>query len=203
MKDGLKRVLDLAIAGPATLILSPLLAAIAIAIRLESRGNPLFIQERIGKDGQYFRMYKFRSMVKDAEKLGTGLFSYEDDPRVTRVGRFLRMASLDELPQLLNVLAGDMSIVGPRPPVTYELGNYEDFSPELKSRFVVKPGVTGLAQVEGRNDLDWDEKLEYDLVYIQRYRRWGPLYDLILVVRTVLAVLAMKNIVEKKRESDA
>ncbi|WP_435770427.1 sugar transferase [Nocardioides sp. SYSU DS0651] len=195
----MKRAFDLAVAVPLLILLAPLLALVAAAIRLETPGNPVFVQERIGRYGRPFRMYKFRSMVTGAEHSGTGLFSYEDDPRITRVGRFIRATSLDELPQLLNVIRGDMSIVGPRPPVTYELGPYEEFSPTMKSRFVVRPGITGLAQVSGRNDLEWDKKLEIDLLYLQRYRRWGPLYDLVILARTVATVVSGKNVVEERR----
>src|SRR6266478_7808736 len=153
MQKMLKRTLDLILALTVALVLAPLLLLLALVIRIDTRGPALFIQDRLGLDGRVFRMFKFRTMVQNAEQMGTGLFSFENDPRVTRVGQFLRHTSLDELPQLFNVLRGDMSIVGPRPPVTYELGNYADFSPELKFRFTVKPGVTGLAQISGRNDL--------------------------------------------------
>ena len=194
-----KRLLDLAIAVPSTILLAPLLAVIAGAIRIESRGGAIFRQERMGQFGRHFMMYKFRTMVDGAESMGTGLFSYEDDPRVTRVGRVLRTTSLDELPQLFNVINGTMSIVGPRPPVSYELGAFADFSPRLKSRFVVKPGVTGLAQVSGRNGLDWDGKLELDLEYIRCFDRLGIMYDIFLIGRTLVAVILMRNIIEERR----
>ena len=130
-------------------------------------------------------------MVENAETMGTGLFNYKDDHRVTRVGQFLRKTSLDELPQLFNILKGEMSFVGPRPPVTYELGNYNEFSDELKKRFIVKPGVTGFAQIKGRNELSWDEKIQYDLNYIESFYKWGILLDLKILITTVFVVFFM------------
>jgi lipopolysaccharide/colanic/teichoic acid biosynthesis glycosyltransferase len=193
----LKRTLDLAIALSVAVLVSPLLLVIALLVKLDSKGPVLFVQDRLGLAGSVFQMYKFRTMVRNAEQMGTGLFSYEDDPRVTRVGRILRQTSLDELPQVVNVIKGDMSIVGPRPPVTYELGNYADFPRELKHRFTVKPGITGLAQLSGRNDLDWDGKLVFDTKYIRKYNSYGVAYDLYLIVRTVWVVLSMRNVIEK------
>lgn len=194
-----KRVLDVLVSGSVILMASPLLAGIAALIRLDSPGPSLFIQQRLGLRGRVFRMYKFRTMVRDAEKQGTGLFTYANDPRVTRVGEFLRRTSLDELPQLLNVFLGHMSIVGPRPPVTYELGPYEHLSPRWRSRFAVKPGITGLAQISGRNDLDWNQKVDWDLRYIAKYRRLGIAYDIYILVMTLFVVVSMTNVVEPKR----
>jgi lipopolysaccharide/colanic/teichoic acid biosynthesis glycosyltransferase len=195
-----KRVLDVVVAAVLVLVFFPLIVFIALVIVLDSRGGALFSQERIGLNGRTFRMYKFRSMVQDAERTGTGLFSFENDPRVTRVGKWLRLTSLDEVPQVFNVLRGDMSIVGPRPPVTYELGNYADFTGDLKRRFEVKPGITGLAQVCGRNDLDWPGKVAYDTKYIENFRKWGIAYDVYLMFRTVWVVLSAGNVVEKPKE---
>lgn len=198
MRNILKRTLDLILALAAGLLLLPLMLLITILIRLETRGPALFVQKRLGLGGSIFPMRKFRTMVQDAEKMGTGLFSYDDDPRITRVGRFLRQTSLDELPQIINVIKGDMSVVGPRPPVTYELGNYADFTSELKFRFTVKPGITGLAQVNGRNELNWDRKLVYDTEYIHKYHVYGPAYDLYLILKTIGVVLSMRNVIEKQ-----
>ena len=121
-------------------------------------------------------MYKFRSMIVDAEKMGAGLFNYKDDPRVTKVGKFLRKSSLDELPQLFNIFFGDMSVVGPRPCVTYELGDFETLNKKYKKRFQVKAGLTGLAQVKGRNDISWDEKVTYDNQYVDGFKKYGIRY---------------------------
>lgn len=197
MRALLKRGLDLVIGLALGLVLLPGLVLIAVLVKLDSRGPVFFVQKRLGLNGTVFPMFKFRTMVQDAERMGTGLFSYANDPRITRVGRFLRLTSLDELPQLINVLRGDMSVVGPRPPVTYELGNYEEFLPELKFRFTVKPGITGLAQVSGRNELTWDQKLVYDTEYIRKYSIHGVAYDVYLILRTVCVVLSMRNVIEK------
>ncbi len=196
-----KRVLDLLIAVPLTLVLAPLLAAIAIAIRLGSPGPALFVQERLGRDCRPFRMYKFRTMVANAERMGTGLFSFNDDPRITRLGKLLRSTSLDELPQLFNVIAGSMSLVGPRPPVTYELGPIEAFNEATRSRFRVKPGITGLAQVTGRNDLDWPGKIQHDNQYIELLGRRGVAQDVLILARTAVVVIGMRGIIEPKREA--
>ena len=139
-------------------------------------------------------------MVPNAERMGTGLFSYSDDPRITRVGKYLRMTSLDEIPQIINVLLGNMSLVGPRPPVTYELGEYKDFTDTMKIRFRVKPGITGLAQVSGRNDLEWNQKIFFDNIYVEKFERYGIFEDILLLIKTLFVVLFMKNIIEKKPE---
>ena len=123
-------------------------------------------------------MIKFRSMVVNAEQMGAGLFNYENDPRVTKVGRFLRDTSIDELPQLFNILSGDMSVIGPRPCVTYELGDFETLNKKYKKRFQMKAGLTGWAQVKGRNDITWDEKVTYDNEYIDLFKQQGILIDI-------------------------
>lgn len=198
----LKRTLDIIGALIGITILSPLLLAIALWIWLDS-GRPLFFaQQRLGKDGRLFRMYKFRSMVVNAESMDEGLFSYTDDKRITLPGKYIRFVSLDEMPQLINVIKGDMSLVGPRPPVSYELGNYEDFDARLKGRFVVKPGITGLAQVSGRNALSWDQKIEYDLQYIERVKKYGILEDFRILFLTVGVVASMKNTIEGRPLKD-
>jgi len=192
-----KRIIDLT-AGIVLLILfSPFFLLIAIIIKFDSKGPVFFVQDRLGKDGVVFSMIKFRTMVVNAEQSGTGLFSYCDDPRITRVGKYLRMMSLDEIPQIINVIHGSMSLVGPRPPVTYELGDYSDFTEYMKVRFQVKPGMTGLAQVSGRNDLDWNKKIEYDNLYVEQYQRLGVIEDIVILFRTLIVVFSMSNIIEK------
>lgn len=193
-----KRLLDIIGSLAGIILLSPLLIGITIWILLDSGWPVFFLQQRLGRNGRVFWMYKFRSMVVNAEQMGDGLCSFEGDRRITTPGRYIRAASMDELPQLLNIFIGDMSIVGPRPPVTYELGDYADFDARLKSRFVVKPGLTGLAQISGRNSLEWDQKIEYDLRYIELYRKYGVLEDLRIIFLTVGVVFSMRNTVEAR-----
>jgi lipopolysaccharide/colanic/teichoic acid biosynthesis glycosyltransferase len=193
LQDITKKLFDIAFSILGILITSPILLLISLAIIIDSKGSIIFKQYRLGKYGKEFYMFKFRSMVENAETMGTGLFNYEDDPRVTRVGQFLRKTSLDELPQLFNILKGEMSFVGPRPPVTYELGNYNEFSDKLKKRFIVKPGVTGFAQIAGRNELSWDEKIKFDIEYIKKYQKWGILIDIKIILLTIVKVLRMEG----------
>lgn len=201
MKYIIKRVIDLLLSIVALVILSPILIIIPIAIRLDSNGPALFKQKRLTKYGGVFTMYKFRTMIEDAENMGTGLFNYANDFRVTKIGKILRKTSLDELPQLFNVVLGDMSIVGPRPPVFYELGDYEDLNDDYKRRFTVLPGITGLAQVKGRNELSWDQKVKYDNDYIDLFNKYGVLVDLKIMLLTVINVFKMKDIYEIREAS--
>lgn len=196
----IKRSIDILLSLIAIILLLPLLLIIAIAVKIDSKGLALFKQARLTKNGKVFTMYKFRTMVENAEQMGTGLFNYANDFRVTRVGKFLRKTSLDELPQLLNIIKGDMSIVGPRPPVSYELGEYENLSYEYKRRFTVLPGITGLAQVSGRNEISWDEKVKYDNQYIDLFKKYGVLLDFKIILLTVVNVFKMKDIYEVKEE---
>lgn len=201
----LKRFFDVVFSIFGLLVLIPIWLVVGIAIKLDSKGPVLFKQGRLGKNGRVFNIYKFRSMVMNAEFTGTGLFNYANDPRVTKVGNFLRNTSMDELPQLMNILKGDMSFVGPRPPVTYELGDYVDFDADLKRCFTMKPGVTGLAQISGRNELSRDEKTVWDLKYNETYQKWGVLLDLKIVLITIFKVLTMEGSheLEENREADA
>lgn len=195
-----KRCLDVFFSLSLLIFLSPILILVGLLIKLTSKGPVFFLQDRLGLDGKVFRMFKFRSMVVNAEQQGTGLFSYENDPRITAVGSIIRRSSIDELPQLFNVLIGDMSLVGPRPPVTYELGYYEDFDADLKKRFTVLPGLTGLAQVSGRNDLSWPEKIKLDLEYIELARKQGILVDLNIMYKTIFVVFSMARTIEKSKD---
>jgi undecaprenyl phosphate N,N'-diacetylbacillosamine 1-phosphate transferase len=180
---GGKRLFDIAAALLLPVVLLPLLIAITIAIVVESPGTPFFVDDRVGKGGRRFRMWKFRSMVPDAPSHALRRKTMMTDPRITRVGRLLRRFGLDELPQLGHILAGQMSIVGPRPAL-WE--HYAQFTPEQCGRLLVRPGVTGLAQVSGRNLLTWAERIELDLTYVRRLSLALDFRILIATVRTVL-----------------
>lgn len=162
-----KRASDVAVSFVMLVVLSPLLAVVAVLIKLESRGPVIFRQERIGKDGKVFEIYKFRSMCVGAESMGSGQYSFRGDTRITRVGKVIRTLSIDELPQLVNIIKGEMSLIGPRPVLTYHPKQLAEYSAEQKERFSVRPGVTGLAQVKGRKTLNWDERIEYDVYYVK------------------------------------
>jgi lipopolysaccharide/colanic/teichoic acid biosynthesis glycosyltransferase len=174
-----QRALDLLIAGPATLVAAPVIGLLALLIRLESPGHPIYTQTRVGKDGELFAIYKLRTMVRGAEFTGAGLAIQEGDERITRIGQFLRRYSLDELPKLWNVLRGEMSIVGPRPTLAVQV---EQYTERQRGRLAVKPGITGWAQVNGRASLPWPERIELDLWYVEHRSLW---LDLRILVRTV------------------
>lgn len=200
---GLKRAIDVVAAALGLLLLSPVLLLIAAAVRLESPGPALFRQTRVGKDGLPFTFYKFRTMTdgndptihqryvkslitrpSETLKGDTGSFKLENDPRVTKLGRLLRCSSVDELPQLLNVFLGDMSLVGPRPPIAYEVELYSD---RARRRLECKPGITGLWQVSGRCRTTFEEMVELDIEYIER---WSLVLDVKILVRTLPAVVS-------------
>lgn len=189
----IKRILDILTSLIAIIILSPFLLIFAIAIKLDSKGPIIFKQYRLGKFGKVFTIYKFRTMVVNAEHIGDGLSIKSDkDPRITKVGGFFRKTSIDELPQLFNVLLGDMSLVGPRPPVTYKpYDGYENYPHWAKKRFEMRPGVTGLAQVKVRNSATWDERIKIDNEYIDNFSLW---LDIKILFMTVGKVFGSENI---------
>ena len=188
----IKRFLDFTISIISLIIFSPLFLIIAMAIKIDSKGSILFLQERLGKNGKVFRIVKFRTMIVNAEKIGDGLkVKSENDNRITNIGKILRKTSLDELPQLINVIKGDMSIVGPRPPVTYYPHKYEEYSKKQKIRFHVRPGITGLAQVKVRNSASWDERIEIDIEYVKKITFLG---DLKILLKTIIKVFEKENI---------
>lgn len=189
----IKRLIDFFGSLIGTIIISPILIIIALLIKFTSEGPVLFKQERLGKDGKVFEIFKFRTMIVNAEKIGDGLsVKTEDDNRITKIGKFLRATSLDELPQLLNVILGQMSLVGPRPPVTYyPYDGYNSYPNWAKLRFSMKPGVTGLTQVTVRNSVSWDERIKVDLKYVESFNIW---FDIKILVDTFLRIFKSDNI---------
>ena len=193
----LKRTQDIVLAGVLLVLVLPVLAALAALIRLSSSGAVLFRQTRCGRNGRLFTLYKFRTMTADAEgrrreiehlnEMDGPVFKARNDPRVTRFGRFLRKFSLDELPQLWNVVKGDMSLVGPRPPIPEEVAQYERWQ---RRRLAMKPGLTCLWQISGRNELDFEQWMKLDLAYIDH---WSPWLDLKILLRTIPVVLSGKG----------
>jgi lipopolysaccharide/colanic/teichoic acid biosynthesis glycosyltransferase len=173
-----KRALDLMLASLGLLVGGPVMLVAMAAIRIETRGRPIYRQRRVGRDGAPFDVYKLRTMVHGAEHMGAGMAVNEGDPRITRVGALLRRASLDELPNLLNVLRGEMSIVGPRPTIPVQV---EQYTERQRERLRVKPGITGWAQVNGRASLPWSERIELDLWYVEHQ---SLLLDLRILART-------------------
>jgi lipopolysaccharide/colanic/teichoic acid biosynthesis glycosyltransferase len=180
--DALNRAVDSAIAATGLLLTSPVLAVAALAIKLEDRGPILYRQTRVGRDAEDFELLKLRTMVVGAETLGAGFAVERGDPRITRAGRFLRRASIDELPQLWNVLRGDMSLIGPRPTLRYQVEQYDE---RQRRRLHVRPGLTGWAQVNGRAELPWPERIELDVWYVEHRSAW---VDLKILLRTPLAL---------------
>jgi lipopolysaccharide/colanic/teichoic acid biosynthesis glycosyltransferase len=177
-----KRLMDVVVAGFGLIVSSPVLALAALAIKLEDRGSVLYRQQRVGKDGADFELLKLRTMVVGAEKMGAGLAVNRGDSRITRSGRALRRLSLDELPQLWNILRGEMSVVGPRPTLRHQVDTY---TPHQRRRLEVKPGLTGWAQVNGRASLPWGKRIELDLWYVEHRSIW---LDLRILARTPFAL---------------
>jgi lipopolysaccharide/colanic/teichoic acid biosynthesis glycosyltransferase len=178
------RATDVAIAGGALVVASPMLALAALAVKLGGRGGVLYRQMRVGKDGVDFELLKLRTMVVGAETQGTGFAVDKGDARITRAGRMLRRLSLDELPQLWNVIRGEMSVIGPRPTLRYQV---ERYSERQRRRLDVKPGITGWAQIHGRAALPWDERIELDVWYVEHRSAW---VDLKILAKTPLALFS-------------
>jgi undecaprenyl phosphate N,N'-diacetylbacillosamine 1-phosphate transferase len=194
-----KRILDFIFALALLIIIVPILFIVVAAIKLETKGPIFFKQDRLGLNGKVFKMYKFRSMVINAEKTGTGVYSYRGDPRVTKVGAFIRKTSIDELPQLINIIKGEMSVIGPRPTLTYHPWKKEDYTQEQKVRFNIRPGVTGLAQINGRKGLPWPERIVLDVQYIDNI---SILLDTKIFLKTIVKVLSMGNNYNTSKTAD-
>lgn len=193
----IKRLIDIVASACGLIVLSPILLIVSILIKIESKGPIIFAQERVGKDLKTFKMYKFRSMVNEAEELKEKLMKYnqmsgpmfkmDNDPRVTKIGKFIRKTSIDELPQLINVIKGDMSLVGPRPSLPKEV---KEFEPWMKKRFQVKPGLTCYWQVSGRNNIDFEDWMKLDIKYIED-KCLG--LDMKLIIKTAFLLFGDKN----------
>jgi lipopolysaccharide/colanic/teichoic acid biosynthesis glycosyltransferase len=175
----IRRAIDVVVSAVALVVAAPVVLAAMIAIRLESPGHPIYRQRRVGKDGAEFDMLKLRTMVSGAERIGAGLAVNEGDARITRVGRFLRRYSLDELPNLVNVLRGEMSLIGPRPTIQVQVAQYTD---RQRGRLAIRPGLTGWAQIHGRTSLPWSERIELDLWYVEHR---SVRTDVLIVWRTI------------------
>lgn len=186
-----KRLIDFLLALIGLLFASPIFVLIIVLVKLDSQGPVFFLQERLGKDGKVFKIVKFRTMVDGAARMGTGLRTDEGDPRITRVGKLLRKTSLDELPQIINILRGEMCFIGPRPPVPYHPRRYEEYSEVQKKRFSVRPGISGYAQVILRNSGTWDERIEYDIKYVDRMSFW---FDFYILFKTIYTIVKRENI---------
>ncbi len=182
-----KRGLDLFISVLALILLSPLILVAAVAVKATSRGPVIFCQKRLGRNGKEFNFYKFRSMVVNAEKTGSGVYSGKGDPRVTKVGRILRATSIDELPQLINILKGDMALIGPRPPLTYHPWPIEEYTEFQRHMFDVRPGITGWAQTHGRKDVEWHRRIELNVWYVEHV---SFLLDLRIFFLTIFKVFS-------------
>lgn len=187
----LKRLVDIIGSLILILILLPIFIIIVLIICFNDFGSPWFLQYRIGKDMKPFKIIKFRTMIIDAENIGSGLFTNAEDSRVTKIGKFLRKYSLDELPQMFNVFLGHMSFIGPRPPVTYFPYPIDKYPDEYKKRFKMKPGITGLAQISGRTNLTWEERFKYDIIYVENY---SIIIDIKIIIKTIFQVLTNKDV---------
>ena len=186
-KNHIKRKLDILIGSVVLLLFWPVMLITAVAIKLDSPGPVIFRQERLGYKGKVFHMYKFRSMKVNSEHTGSGVYSDKNDSRVTRVGRIIRATSIDELPQAVNMVLGDMSLIGPRPPLTYHPWPIEEYTPEQRHMFDVRPGITGWAQIHGRKDVEWHKRIRLNNWYVNHcsFR-----LDVIILFRTIFKVLS-------------
>lgn len=186
----IKRGIDIIFSLILTVILFPVLLFMAILVKIGSEGHVFFVQERVGRGEKLFNVYKFRTMLPNAEKTGAGYNIEKNDARITKIGKILRRWCMDELPQLFNVLKGDMSLVGPRPTLKYQV---DEYTPYQKRRLEVKPGMTGWAQVNGRNLLSWDDRIKLDVYYIDHY---SLLFDIKIMLKTFKLLLSSRGVYE-------
>lgn len=198
----IRRIIDTMIALVAMILLSPVYLIVALAVCLDSKGGAIFKQKRIGLNGKPYNMYKFRSMVTNAQNMGTGVYSFAGDPRITRVGAFIRKTSLDELPQLWNIIKGDMAFIGPRSPVVGHFPEWNTLDDTYKRRFSVLPGISGLAQVVGRNEFSWDEKVYWDNIYIDKVSKYYMFYDIKIWFMTFVRVFSMSYVEESQENME-
>ena len=189
-KRFIKRTMDIVVSFFAIIVLLLPMLIIAVIIEIDDPGPVIFKQERLGLNGKVFRMYKFRSMRVNSEHSGSGVYSGKGDPRVTRVGKFLRASSLDELPQFFNIIRGDMSFIGPRPPLTYHPWSYDKYSDFQKRMFEVRPGVTGWAQINGRKNVEWNERIKLNVWYVDNV---SFALDIKILFKTFIAVFKRKG----------
>lgn len=200
----IKRAMDVFFSAILLMLGAIPLLIVALVVKLESKGPALFKQERLGMNGKVFRIYKFRSMVVGAEKQGSGVYSGKNDARVTKVGKIIRATSIDELPQLINILKGEMSFIGPRPALTYHPWPFEEYTDEQKKMFAVRPGVTGWAQVNGRKEVEWPRRIEMNVWYVENV---SFLLDLKIFFKTIFKVFTNADNVNStetaKRGNDA
>lgn len=197
-----KRFFDIILSLLGLIILALPMLLIAIAVKIDSKGPVLFKQERVGKKGKVFKIYKFRSMCVGAEQQGSGVYSGKGDKRVTRVGKFLRATSLDELPQFFNLLKGDMSFIGPRPPLTYHPWTWDQYTDEQKKMFNVRPGITGWAQVNGRKEVEWHKRIELNVWYVEHISLWLDIKILFMTVFKVFTNANNENVGETVKKEE-
>lgn len=197
-----KRMIDLILSLLALILLCPLMIIVALFVKIDSKGPVLFKQERLGRNGKVFRILKFRSMVVNAEHTGSGVYSGKGDSRVTRFGRFIRATSLDELPQLFNILRGDMSLIGPRPPLTYHPWPIGEYTDEQRRMFDVRPGITGWAQVHGRKEVEWHKRIELNVWYVDHVSFWLDVKIFFLTIFKVLRNSDNANVGETVRKDN-
>ena len=201
-KNIIKRCIDCVLMSIALILTIIPMAIVALAVKIDSPGPILFKQDRIGKNGKVFKILKFRSMCVGAEKTGSGVYSGKGDGRVTRVGKIIRATSLDEIPQIFNILRGDMSLIGPRPPLTYHPWEYSEYTDEQRRMFDVRPGMTGWAQVHGRKDVEWHKRIELNVWYVDHISFWLDIKIFFMTIFKVLTNADNENIGETLKKTD-